>query len=173
VRQFRAQLRPAARRIPQHAQKTRFASSSTEATQQKAQDAAQAAQKKATEAFASAQAGASKAFESGKKVLGPFGERIGNLLGSYRQPIFYNLAVAREVVKRVYIAEKLAPPTSFHTIRTAYETIWNRAKDFTYWRSAINTGEWQKLALYGLEAYGIFKIGEMIGRRHVVGYKLE
>lgn len=28
------------------------------------------------------------------------------------------------------------------------------------------------MALYAVEAYGIFKIGEMIGRRHVVGYKL-
>jgi F-type H+-transporting ATPase subunit g len=27
--------------------------------------------------------------------------------------------------------------------------------------------------LQGLEAYGIFKIGEIIGRRNLVGYKLK
>lgn len=29
------------------------------------------------------------------------------------------------------------------------------------------------MGIYAVEAYGIFKIGEMIGRRHVVGYKLD
>ncbi|KAJ9102939.1 hypothetical protein QFC19_004495 [Naganishia cerealis] len=29
------------------------------------------------------------------------------------------------------------------------------------------------LSFNGLEAYGIFKVGEIIGRRNLVGYKLE
>lgn len=37
----------------------------------------------------------------------------------------------------------------------------------------IQSGEWKKYGIYAIEAYGIMKIGEMIGRRHIVGYKLD
>ena len=84
----------------------------------------------------------------------PFTDR----LAAYRQPITYNLAVAREIVKLVYRAEGLSPPTSVDTIRTAYQTIWSRASSREYWQNAIKSGEIAKLAIYGLEAYGIFKV---------------
>lgn len=41
-----------------------------------------------------------------------------------------------------------------------------------YWKKLVESGEWKKYAIYAAEAYGIFKIGEMIGRRHIVGYGL-
>ncbi|ESK90004.1 hypothetical protein Moror_7934 [Moniliophthora roreri MCA 2997] len=132
----------------------------------------EAAQKKAQEVFASTQQAAGKAFEGAKKVAGPLGERVAGLLGAYRQPITYNLAVAREVVKLVYRAEGLSPPTSVDTIRTAYQNIWARASSREYWQQAIKSGEIARLAIYGLEAYGIFKIGEIIGRRSLVGYNV-
>jgi hypothetical protein len=34
----------------------------------------------------------------------------------------------------------------------------------------VQSGEWKRVAVYAAEAYGIFTIGEMIGRRHMVGY---
>lgn len=37
-----------------------------------------------------------------------------------------------------------------------------------FWRKAIESGEWKRYAVYAVEAYGIFKIGEMLGRRSMV-----
>jgi hypothetical protein len=72
----------------------------------------------------------------------------------------------------VYVAERLAPPTSISEIKSAYKTLFDRATDAKWWRSTLESGEWKRVAVYAAEAYGIFTIGEMIGRRHVVGYVL-
>lgn len=76
---------------------------------------------------------------------------------AYKQPLLYNLAVTREVVKQIYIAESLQPP-SLATIRAAYETIWTRAINPTYWRGIAQSGEILKVGIYGVEAYTIFKV---------------
>ncbi|KAF9257661.1 hypothetical protein L218DRAFT_990939 [Marasmius fiardii PR-910] len=143
----------------------RFNSSSSKPT-------VEGAQKKAQEAFASTQQAAGKAFDSARKALGPIGERVGGLLGSYKQPVFYNLAVARELVKHVYRAERLSPPKSVDAVREAYGTLWSRASNREYWVNAMRSGEIARIGVYALEAYGIFKIGEIIGRRSLVGYDL-
>ncbi|KAJ3480512.1 hypothetical protein NLI96_g8288 [Meripilus lineatus] len=131
------------------------------------------AQKKAQDALATAQKYAGEALAAGKKFLGPVGERAGNLLGAYRQPIVYNLSVTREFLKQVYVAERLQPPTSFSTITNAYSTIWSRARNPTYWRELFRSGDWTKLGIYAVEAYGIFKLGEIVGRRSLVGYNVQ
>ncbi|GJE85530.1 ATP synthase subunit g, mitochondrial [Phanerochaete sordida] len=144
-------------------QQARFASTnpSTEAAQKKAQDA-----------LASAQKYAGQAVESGKKFLGPFGDKLGNLFGAYREPLVYNFQVAREFLKQIYVAERLQPP-SLSTVQNAYNTIWSRASNPGYWREVFRTGEYAKIGVYALEAYGIFKIGEIIGRRSLVGYNIQ
>jgi F-type H+-transporting ATPase subunit g len=81
--------------------------------------------------------------------------------------------VALALLKQVYRAERLAPPTSFAQVRSAYTTLWGRAKDINYWRDLFATGGWKKVAVGGLEVYGIFKIGEIIGKRSLVGYDVE
>lgn len=70
----------------------------------------------------------------------------------------YNLSVAREVLKQVYVAERLAPPTSFSTVTSAYQTLWARASNPGYWREILKNGEWQRVGVYAIEAYGIFKV---------------
>lgn len=65
----------------------------------------------------------------------------------------------------MYIKEQLAPPTNVQTLRSAYEEIYTKASDASWWRSTIESGAWKKVAIYAVEAYGIFTIGEMIGRR--------
>ncbi|KAH7929234.1 hypothetical protein BV22DRAFT_1116971 [Leucogyrophana mollusca] len=154
---FRQALRP--RRLPTHS--SRFASTTSENAQKKAQDA-----------LGSAQKTAEKLWESAKKVMGPLGERAGAMLGAYRQPLAYDLNVARELLKHIYVAERLQPPTSLSTITSAYSTLWGRASNPTYWREIVRTGEWAKVGIYAVEAYGIFKIGEILGRRSLVGYNL-
>ncbi|KAG8935366.1 hypothetical protein FRC03_005271 [Tulasnella sp. 419] len=131
-----------------------------------------AASKTASESVQKAQDAASKAFETAKKYAGPVGDRIGSLLGSYRQPLVYNSQVFVQLLKQVYKAERLSPP-SLAEVQSAYQTLFKRAIDKTYWQDLISTGQWKKVAVGGLEVYGIFKVGEIIGRRNLVGYKLD
>ncbi|KAH9046131.1 hypothetical protein EDB84DRAFT_1586989 [Lactarius hengduanensis] len=116
-------------------------------------NAAAAAQKKAQDALGAASAAAVRAGEFARSALGPLGARLSGLLGSYQQPVRYNLSVAREVLKHVYTAERLQPPTSLGAV--------------------VASGEWARLGVYAVEAYGIFKIGEIVGRRSLVGYNVQ
>jgi hypothetical protein len=77
---------------------------------------------------------------------------------AYLDPLLYNLSVARAVLKQVYIAEALQPPTSLATIRSAYTTLWARASNLGYWRELAQNGELAKVGVYAVEAYGIFKV---------------
>ncbi|THH14228.1 hypothetical protein EW146_g6081 [Bondarzewia mesenterica] len=144
------------------AQPKRFASTNTDA-----------AQKKAQEALSGAQKGAEKAWEATRKFLGPVGDRLSGLLGTYRQPLLYNFSVTREVLKQIYVAERLQPPTSLSQVSSAYLTLWRRAISPSYWRELARTGEWARVGVYAVEAYGIYKIGEIIGRRSLVGYNVQ
>ncbi|KAF7966735.1 hypothetical protein HWV62_37259 [Athelia sp. TMB] len=146
MRPYTSSFRPVARQVAGR----RFASTSTETAQKKAQDALGGAQKSAEQLWASA-----------KKLLGPVGEKAGNMLGSYRDPLVYNVKVTRELLKQVYLAERLQPPTSLSTIQSAYKTIWTRASNPAYWREAAKTGELAKVGVYAVEAYGIFKRDSM------------
>lgn len=82
------------------------------------------------------------------------------------------VAVAREVLKQVYVAEKLSPP-SLAQITTTYSALFKNASDAHYYRHTIESGQWKRFAILALELYGIFTIGEMLGRRHIVGYGLD
>ncbi|KAF7374616.1 hypothetical protein MSAN_00346200 [Mycena sanguinolenta] len=103
--------------------------------------------------------------------LGPTGKKAAEMIGPARKSFMYNMAVFREICKQVYHAE-LQFPSSASTWRTAYETLYKRATDPAYWRGIVQSGEITKVGIYAVEAYGIFKIGEIIGRRKVVGYPL-
>jgi len=48
-----------------------------------------------------------------------------------------------------------------------------QAPHLGFWQKLYESGEYKRWILYGIEAYGIFSIGEMLGRRHVVGYELD
>ena len=69
----------------------------------------------------------------------------------------YNFAVFREVLKHVYIAERLQPP-SLSTFQSVYATLWSRARSPQYWRDLVQSGDLAKVGIYALEAYGIFKV---------------
>ncbi|EPQ31736.1 uncharacterized protein PFL1_01069 [Pseudozyma flocculosa PF-1] len=111
--------------------------------------------------------------EKAQQIGGPVVKRVEGLLGGYSEPLQYNLKVAGSVAKQVYIAEGLAPPTSVSSITSAYRTIWSRVTDAGYWGQLLTKGQWKQVGIYAVEAYGIFTIGEMIGRRSLVGYKLD
>ena len=111
---------------------------------------------------------------------------------AYKQPLLYNLAVTREIIKLVYIRESLQPP-SLSTVRSVYSTLWSQIKTPGLMRNLLNSGEIGRIGVYGVQAYGIFKvrfvslyfvafnksflflkcqIGEILGRRSLVGYDL-
>jgi F-type H+-transporting ATPase subunit g len=77
---------------------------------------------------------------------------------AYRDPVSYNLSVAREFLKQIYVAEKLAPPRSFAEVRTAYTSLYERLRQPGLWRELMQSGQLAKVAIYAVEAYGIFKV---------------
>jgi hypothetical protein len=56
---------------------------------------------------------------------------------------------------------RLAPPTSLSEFGQVYQQLWVKARDVSWWRSIAENGQWLKVAIYAVEAYGIFTIGEM------------
>ncbi|KAK4050933.1 hypothetical protein OIO90_004909 [Microbotryomycetes sp. JL221] len=164
----------AIRTVPRSLVHIRFAS--TERAQQKASESASKAVEATKEgsqvAVDKAKQLAGNYADKAQQLAGSAGTIVSNALGSYKEPIFYNAAVAKELVKQVYVAEKLAPP-SLAQVSYTYQSFFNDAKSASFWQQLWKSGEWKRWTLYAVEAYGIFKIGEMVGRRHVVGYKLD
>ncbi|PWN90634.1 hypothetical protein FA10DRAFT_229829 [Acaromyces ingoldii] len=135
-------------------------------------DAASSAQKAAEGASKQLTNLADKARQLGKPLADRASSVTGVNVSSYADSLLYNLRVAGSLFKQVYIAEGMAPP-KLQAIQEAYRTMYARAVDANWWTGIVNNGEWKRLALYAVEAYGIFNIGEMIGRRHIVGYKVD
>lgn len=91
-------------------------------------------------------------------------------VSSYAESLAYNLRVAGALFRQVYVAEGLAPPRSLQVIQDAYKTIYARAIDPNYWTGLLKSGEWKKVAVYAVEAYGIFHIGQMVSEEWHVLY---
>lgn len=157
----------------------------------------------AGKAYEQGSAVAGKALEGAKKYAGPYGEKAQGFVGcecpssplsiiiinfsiesdflvhvfwfwtAYQGPFFYNLSVAREFLKQVYIRESLAPPKTLSEVQAAYKSLWEQASNPQWWKTTLDNGHWKKVGIYALEAYGIFHIGEMVGRRSIVGYNLK
>ena len=66
--------------------------------------------------------------------------------------------MTREVLKHIYTAERLQPPTSLGAVLGTYSTLWARARSIGYWREVVRSGEYARLGVYAIEAYGIFKV---------------
>lgn len=73
----------------------------------------------------------------------------------YREPLVYNWKVFTSLCRQVYIAEKLAPPTSLSTWIHAYAKIWSRATSPAYYRQIAQSGEWSKVAVYVSHILGV------------------
>ncbi|KAG8773454.1 hypothetical protein FRB91_000224 [Serendipita sp. 411] len=157
---FRPQLQ-----VRQSRANRRFASSESG----KSNEAVEKATEYAKKAYGQGAAVAGKAVEGAMKYAGPYGERLSGFGG----PLSYNFAVLREILKQVYIRESLAPPKSISEITQAYKYLWAQGSSLQWWRQLVESGGWKKVGIYALEAYGIFHVGEIVGRRHIVGYKLK
>ncbi|KAE8220670.1 hypothetical protein CF319_g5840 [Tilletia indica] len=166
----------ARRQLTTSAQLSADVASSAKATAEAAASGAKAtAEATASSAKAGAEAAQSQlsnAAEKAKQLGGPYAERAQSLFSSITESVTYNLRTVGALAKQVYVAERLAPPTSTESILSAYKSIWAFASNPAQWTRLVQNGDWKKVGIYSVEALGIFTIGEMIGRRSIVGYSL-
>jgi F-type H+-transporting ATPase subunit g len=76
---------------------------------------------------------------------------------AYRAPITYNLSVARELLKHIYVAERLQPPTVAE-LKTAYSMVLQRLSSPAAIREIFSSGQGLRIGIYAAEAYGIFSV---------------
>ena len=69
----------------------------------------------------------------------------------------YNLQVTRELLKQVYVAERLQIP-HWTTFASEYSLLWSRVRNPAFLRELVRSGEWMKVGVYVVEGYGIFKV---------------
>ncbi|KAG9066305.1 hypothetical protein KI688_001528 [Linnemannia hyalina] len=96
------------------------------------------------------------------------------ILSTLRGPVLYNAKVAGQVAKQVYIREGMAPPSvaQIETARdAALKFIWD-ARQAKTWRNISKT-QFLNAGLVAAEAYAFFMVGEIIGRRSLVGYNVK
>ncbi|KAJ1980664.1 hypothetical protein H4R35_001033 [Dimargaris xerosporica] len=75
--------------------------------------------------------------------------------------------VAKEMAKQVYVKEQLAPPTTaeYYQARKQLLDMFKRENVMKLTAKDVAKG-----ALIGIEVGGFFLVGEIIGRRNLVGY---
>ncbi|TGZ82749.1 hypothetical protein EX30DRAFT_347138 [Ascodesmis nigricans] len=193
-------LRIAARR-PFHFSNRRLASSTAEnaqnAAKEQAAKAQQAAKESAVKAQAAAKEGAAKAQAAAAQfagkamaILGKSGEsfaklaakstgRTGQLLKSIERaipPTIYYSKVAIELSKLVFRGQKMSPP-DLATFQSTLKTLFNPQNIAAYSRNAVQvarTASRKEAAQVGVivaEVIGFFTIGEILGRRKLIGYR--
>ncbi|CAG8672563.1 13534_t:CDS:1, partial [Cetraspora pellucida] len=83
------------------------------------------------------------------------------------KPIIYNSLVIKELAKEVYIKEGLRPPT-ISEISQAFSNLQSiRLRDLM----EIGLRDAARIAIRSVEVFGFFALGEIIGRRSLIGYK--
>jgi hypothetical protein len=65
--------------------------------------------------------------------------------------------VTKELFKQIYIKEALQPP-SLEAYRSAYNSLWTQVKNPGFVRDVVRSGDFGRVGIYGLQAYGIFKV---------------
>ncbi|KAK9457330.1 mitochondrial ATP synthase g subunit-domain-containing protein [Dipodascopsis uninucleata] len=91
------------------------------------------------------------------------------------QSIFW-AKVTAEVGKQIYLKEGLAPPTVAQ-FQSTFTSLYSSALPYIFspekalgLLKSINTTSVIKYSCYGIQVLGAFSLGEIIGRRKVVGY---
>ncbi|KAI5781426.1 mitochondrial ATP synthase g subunit-domain-containing protein [Geopyxis carbonaria] len=160
----------------------RYASSTSQATSQ-AQAQATAAASKAKETAAQASKKAmvflGKSGETLTRLAATTGGRTGQLLKAVEAavpPTLYYSKVAIELSKIVFRQQKMTPP-DMAVFQSTLKSLMNPQYLLQVSRNAIasvRTASRQELATVGVitaEIIGFFTVGEIIGRRKLVGYR--
>ncbi|KAF9584200.1 ATP synthase subunit g, mitochondrial [Lunasporangiospora selenospora] len=104
------------------------------------------------------------------KILSSTAAAVTKLSG----PVVYNAKVAGQVAKQVYIREGMAPPTGaqFEAAKESTLKFVKSARSASTWKN-ISKEQYIGAGLVAAEAYAFFLVGEIIGRRNIVGYGVE
>ncbi|KAI8388801.1 mitochondrial ATP synthase g subunit-domain-containing protein [Radiomyces spectabilis] len=106
---------------------------------------------------------------SASKFIGALQSTLSKVTALQR-PIVYNAKVAGEIAKQVYVKEGMAFPSGeqFTQARQIIQKNMNVA--------ALKNLTWRDIAQGGVvaaEIYTFFLIGEIIGRRNLIGYNVK
>ncbi|BFZ62024.1 ATP synthase subunit G atp20 [Saitoella coloradoensis] len=156
----RAALRQQSRALVRNESTTTKAAEAAKDTASKAQDAAQKAQEqaKALGAKATAFVGSASSQASGL---------VGKVL-SFKDPVIYWGKVGGEIAKQVYTKEKMSPPNVAEA-QSAVQNVLVQLRNPETFKNASQQ-DYIKWVVYAIELMGFFAVGEMIGRRNMVGY---
>lgn len=90
----------------------------------------------------------------------------------------YWAKVTGELGKQIYLKEGFAPP-SVSQFQSVYQNLFNSLKSLALKpQKAIDAAESitktdaLRYTAYGVQVLGLFTLGEVIGRRNVIGYKV-
>ncbi|KAF8242139.1 hypothetical protein K440DRAFT_619185 [Wilcoxina mikolae CBS 423.85] len=172
LRLSRQQLLFGARRYASTSANTTAAAEKASASAAKAKESASAAAGKAMEIL-------EKSGESFAKLVAKTGGRTGKVLKQVQAaipPTIYYGKVAIELSKLVFRGQKMTPP-DLATFQSTYRSLLDPKTLNTFACSAIEsvrTMNKKDLAFLGVlsaEILGFFTVGEIIGRRKLVGYR--
>ena len=87
----------------------------------------------------------------------------------------YALKVGQQVALRVYEKEKMSPPSTNELSQsvTALQSVFKAAFKMAKSKQLPNAEQLKSTGRVGLELVGFFTIGEIIGRRNLIGYKIK
>jgi len=95
---------------------------------------------------------------------------------TYTKPILYWTRVTGEISKEVWYKEKLAPP-SIEQFQRVYSDLLKSVYAFNTQTllnivNNIDSKSTSSFLLIALQVIAFFTVGEIIGRRHLIGYKV-
>ncbi|KAI9281926.1 mitochondrial ATP synthase g subunit-domain-containing protein [Sporodiniella umbellata] len=93
-----------------------------------------------------------------------------NKLIALQKPVVYNTKVAVEIAKQVYKKEGMAFPTGAH-FTEAQQSFQNALKIKNL--KNLTFSDAAKGGIIFAEIYTFFLIGEIVGRRNLIGYNVE
>ncbi|KAI9311726.1 mitochondrial ATP synthase g subunit-domain-containing protein [Dichotomocladium elegans] len=91
-------------------------------------------------------------------------------LNAAQKPIVYNAKVAVEVAKQVYVKEGMHFPTGSQFAEA--EQTAKKYLNLSAWKK-VTAGDVVKGSIVAAELYTFFLIGEIVGRRNLIGYNVE
>ncbi|CAG8508055.1 1834_t:CDS:2 [Paraglomus occultum] len=96
-------------------------------------------------------------------------QNLATKIAALRKPILYNAAVVRELVKEVWKREDLSPP-SLAQIEEARSYL----QKTLHWKhiKSLSLYDYARIGVRSAEVAGFFFIGEVIGRRSLIGYNV-
>jgi len=115
--------------------------------------------------------------------IGPLASRVGQQIERVAQkyprvtqPVVYWGRVGAALGREVWMKEKMSPP-SLQQAQQSMQSMWRSVLQIKPGQAvqAVQNMSGEKVAGYGLvglQVLGFFSIGEMIGRRHIVGYSI-